>query len=142
MKDLGSAPHRHASTQKPLSRFILLLDAMLSTATEILISKTGKPQERCRAFLEQVNEEDLLYLSLLADAGCESGEILRLFDSDVIDLMMVPYDLQVFLDRINTLFLKRGALHCGYTAYLTKYLETSDRAMARLRQDSIHFYYY
>lgn len=36
VRDLQSAKHRHSSTQKPLGRFILFTDALLSTAQEIV----------------------------------------------------------------------------------------------------------
>ena len=38
VRDLQSAKHRHSSTQKPLGRFILFTDALLSTAQEIVPS--------------------------------------------------------------------------------------------------------
>ena len=62
MRDLQSAKHRHGSTQKPLGRFILFPDAMLSTAQEILRTRNGRPMESARLFLNTVNEEALLQL--------------------------------------------------------------------------------
>lgn len=63
VRDLQSAKHRHSSTQKPLGRFVLFTDALLSTAQEIVKTRTGKPVESARSFLRSINEESLLQLA-------------------------------------------------------------------------------
>lgn len=118
IRDLQSAPHRFASTQKPLGRFVLLVDAILATAGEIAIQRAQRSEGRdAMQFLENFNAEQYLTLAMLADAGDECNRVVRVFDSSFIDLAVVPRELRLFLERVHVLFIQRAASKCGYTQY-------------------------
>lgn len=111
IRDLNYAKNRFQSTQKPLGRFVLAFDALLATAVEVANRRAGTdPAKRAVRFLQTVTEEDLLTIALLADAGDESGAIVRFFDCESYDVAESAVILSTFLNRIDCLFLRRGCL--------------------------------
>jgi len=111
IRDLNYAKNRFHSTQKPLGRFVLAFDALLATAVEVANRRAGTdPAKRAVKFLQSVTEEDLLTIALLADAGDESGAIVRFFDCETYDVAESTVIISTFLNRIDCLFLRRGCL--------------------------------
>lgn len=128
IRDLQSAKHRFASTQKPLGRFVLLMDALLATAHEIVGRRPGKAEAKhAYAFLELFNEEQYITLAMLADAGDEAAALVRFFDSETYDVALAPSEIRVFLERADLLFLQRGAETSGYTSYALKLMRGTAR---------------
>lgn len=128
IKDLQSAKHRFASTQKPLGRFVLLLDAILATAHEIIDRRPGKAEATyAYEFLEMFDEEQFVTLAMLADAGDEAAALVRFFDSEAYDVASAPAEIRVFLERADLLFLQRGAETSGYTGYALQLMRGSAR---------------
>jgi hypothetical protein len=80
LRHVNYAKNRFHSTQKPLGRFVLTLDALIATAVEITIRRKGAPEACASEFLASVTEEDVLTIATLADAGDESSAIVRFFD--------------------------------------------------------------
>ena len=111
IKDLNYAKNRFHSTQKPLGRFILTFDALLATAVEIATRRSGTvPGKFAANFLMTVTEEDILTIAMLADAGDESGAIVRFFDCETYDVAESAIVISSYLKRIDCLFLRRGCL--------------------------------
>lgn len=109
--DLQSAKHRHASLQKPLSRFCLLLDGILSTAQEVAeVRSDHVMRTRCYRFLTDLTEGDCMKLAMMADAGCESSMLLRLVDKQFVNLTTLPLEIETFLRRIHMLFVNKKVL--------------------------------
>lgn len=131
IRDLQSAHHRFASTQKPLGRFVLLVDALLATAHEIVGRRPGKAEARhAYEFLEFFDEEQYVTLAMLADAGDEAASLVRFFDSEAYDVAAVPSEIRVFLERADFLFLQRGAENSGYTRYALNLMRGSGRLVS------------
>jgi len=130
IRDLQSAKHRFASTQKPLGRFVLLVDAILATAHEVISRRQGKAEAKhAYEFLELFNEEQYITLAMLADAGDEAAGLVRFFDSEAYDVAAAPAEIRVFLERADFLFLQRGAEKSGYTSYALKLMRGSTRLL-------------
>jgi hypothetical protein len=126
IRDLNYAKNRFHSTQKPLGRFVLAFDALLATAVEIANRRAGTdPAKRAVRFLQSVTEEDLLTIALLADAGDESGAIVRFFDCETYDVAESAVIISTFLKRIDCLFLRRGCLTLDgtYTKFVIDLLQ-------------------
>ena len=129
IRDLSSAKQRFASTQKPLGRFILFFDAVVATAYEVQTKRAGTPHgKRGTFFLESIDEERLLTLAMLADAGDEASAVVRFFDTKEHDISEAPIVLSEFLSRIDMLFLQRGCLTSvgcrhTYTSYTLAMLQ-------------------
>ena len=135
IRDLQAAKQRFSSTQKPASRFILYLPALVATATEVQARRAASDiGRRATEFLKNINEEALLTLAMLADAGDESSMVVRFFDTKDHDIADTPQMLGSFIDRISHLFLGRACLSetivdgivChSYTSYTIDLLRTS-----------------
>ena len=112
VRDLQAAKQRFQSTQKPLGRFILYFPALLATAYELQTRRgDSSVGQRGSKFLEAIDEERLLTLAMLADAGDEAAMTIRFFDSKDHDIADAPHVLSAFLQRIAALFLdRRGCL--------------------------------
>jgi len=125
LRDLNYAKNRFHSTQKPLGRFVLTLDALIATAVEITIRRKGAPEACASEFLASVTEEDVLTIAMLADAGDESSAIVRFFDKEDYDVAAVPEVISMYLHRIDHLFIKRHCLTLvgTYTEYILDVLK-------------------
>ena len=128
--DMASAKHRFASSQKPVGRMILWLDAVIATAHEIVVRrKAGKREARSAVrFLDMVMDPDrLIVLAMMADAGDECSGLLRFFDSR-FDVAETPHVISTFLHKIDCLFLRREVEKCSsYTAIMLKSLKERQR---------------
>lgn len=128
IRDLQSAKHRFASTQLPLGRFVLFFDAILGVAHKIVQTRTYQPEgASAQEFLDFIDEEKLICLALLADAGDEASALVRFFDGDEYDVAASPVMIRSFLNHIDHLFLRRGALTCGYAAHAVQHLRATSR---------------
>ena len=111
---------------------MLFFDAIIAVAHKIVQTRTYQPEgASTQEFLEFIDEEKLICLAMLADAGDEASALVRFFDGDEYDVAASPAMIRSFLNHIDHLFLRRGALTCGYTAHAVKHLRTTSR-LARL----------
>ncbi len=124
LRNLSAAKHRFDTWQKPFARLVLTFDAVLSTAQAIHEERRMEATGRhARMFLEAVDEEMLVALAMMADAGEESIELTRFLDSEHADKTELSEECSRFLDRITVLFDRRGCLVCGYTAFMLQMLQ-------------------
>ena len=134
IRGFQAARHRFASTQKPLGRFILYFPAVVATALELQVRRSNNNDmlTRARSFLESVDEEVLLQIAMLADAGDQASAVVRFFDADSFDVADTRHTLSRFLEEIDTLFLQRACLSLRrddgspacYTSYILDMLQT------------------
>lgn len=116
--NLRAALHRYESLVTPLSRFVLDIEAVLAVAMRIESERGGHTQVVAAALLRSVDEELLLSVALMADAGDEALQIIRHFDKSSIDSARAGSAVQRFLDNIIDLFCNekiwtvRGHAHC------------------------------
>ena len=131
LRDLQFAPQRHASVQKPLGRFVLLVDAVLATAQEVLVARNRTSPEAVSALdlLSTIDSEIYLTMSMLADAGDELLILVRFVDADAFDPGALPGKVATVLARLDELFLRRGASRSGYTRHALQKLAGAPRLL-------------
>lgn len=110
VRDLQAAKQRFASTQKPLARLVLYLPAMIATAYEVQTRRSTDIGRRATGFLQNLSEEKLLALAMLADAGDVAMRVIRFFDEPRYDVAAVPEMLLAFCNEISDMFLSRAVL--------------------------------
>ena len=124
VSNLSLARHRADSTQKPLARMVLFIDALLCVALHLSNSRGGREAQIGETFL-QLSAEDYLQLSMMADAGDEAIQLVRLCDTECFDPATTPSQVGAFRARIKHLFVDRGCLELrGFTAFALDILST------------------
>jgi hypothetical protein len=125
--DLSFAKQRMSSTQRPLSRGVLFMDALISVCNEIVQTRTAEPKKRAQAFIDSCTAERLITLGLLADTGDECAAVTRYFDTPDYDLCSVPDIVKGFQGRLDQLFVKCKVLTLSgtYTSMMLTYLRAS-----------------
>ena len=118
VKDLSMAKQRFDSTSKPIGRFVLWLDAVLCTAVDILKERSGRVEAlQAAAFLLLLDEEKVILIALLGDAGDEGVILTRFLDNEEFPTEELADETAHFLARIEWLFVKGGARQLGFTAH-------------------------
>lgn len=120
------AKHRFDSWQKPFARVCLSLDAIIATAQAMHEERRHDAAGRFgKAFLRLLDEEAILTLGMLADAGEETVELIRFMDEERADKVELCFHWRRFLDRVTALFVDgRGCLRSGYTGHMLDLLTT------------------
>lgn len=118
------APHRFDSVQKPMARFILHLDALLSVAQRIVRDRKGEVEGKASgAFLAFMSNEVVLQIAMIADAGDEGATLMRFLDVEGLDTARMPHDINRFLTHVTNLFCDRSCLRLpGYTKHALELL--------------------
>ena len=102
VKDLHYAPHRFDSMQKPLQRIALYFLAVVATMTQISQERRGGAEgQAAESFLSWLTAEKALQAAMMADAGEEHMQALRLLDYEGFPVDDLAYKLSAFLDRIK-----------------------------------------
>ncbi|CAK0813414.1 unnamed protein product, partial [Prorocentrum cordatum] len=123
-KDLHFAPHRFDSASKPMSRCTIYFPALVATMDQIVASRKGNAEAvAASTFLGWLDDEKALQLAMLADAGDELSDLLRLLDYEGFPLEDLSFNLSAFLERLNYLFVGWGGqapacLDGGYTKHM------------------------
>jgi hypothetical protein len=120
VKNLSLAKHRFDSTQKPVGRMILFMDAVISVALFILARRARSSREGKIAedFLRGLTMEDYIQLAMMADAGDETIMLVRLCDCEDFDPATTTHEIAQFRKRIVYLFQQGGCLRTeGYTLF-------------------------
>lgn len=120
VKNLSLAKHRFDSTQKPVGRMVLFMDALVSVALYILAkrARTSREGKIAEDFLRGLNMEDYIQLAMMADAGDETIMLVRLCDSEDFDPATSTHEIAEFKKRISYLFRCGGCLRTeGYTLF-------------------------
>jgi hypothetical protein len=126
IKDMSLCKARFDSTSRPLGRGVLFFEATLMVAQQITKSRRGSVQAViANEFLEYVDEEALITLALLADAGDEAYTHTRYCDQEELDNAVLPSVNADFLRRIAMLFGPNPKCwQTGYTAFIMRALQT------------------
>lgn len=85
----------------------------------------GKPRRAAENFLGRVDGESLFQLALLADAGDEEAAVIRAHDG-IVHVAAIPEMIRGFMNRLEFLFLQRGALRSeGYSKFVHEWLQSA-----------------
>eukprot|EP00969_Alexandrium_andersonii_P347375 15358464-Alexandrium_andersonii.AAC.1 len=116
--NLRLAKQRFESTQKPLGRSVLWIDAVVLCAIQIWNTRRCKPESlKALAFLEVVNEEAIIQMGMLADCGDECILLTRFLDAEGFDAAHLAEECNTLLRRLNILFVQGKCLESGYTRF-------------------------
>ena len=110
---------------KPLARICVYMDAFVCTCNDIVRMRSGQPEcTACEAFMEQLDTETCVQMSMLADATDEALGFIRFLDSEQFDTSQLFAEIQMFIERISCLFLRGQCVCSGFTEYMLKWLQT------------------
>ena len=119
VKNLRAAKHRFESVSTPLGRMLLYLPAFLMTRQKVAEKrKKDKAGQLARQYLEDLTQEQLAQLAMLADAGDEGLLLVRVMDHESLDAAEISTHVTAFIDRITVLFQHKAALETGYTQHI------------------------
>ena len=126
MSTLSAAKHRFDSWTKPFSRLCLTFDAVITTAQEMHEERRSEAMGRhAKAFLNMVDEEMMLSLAMMTDAGEDNLELVRFLDCDRVPTMDIADQCQRFMERVIVLFERGACLRCGHTAFMLAQLQNA-----------------
>ena len=74
-----------------------------------------KPTAVCKTFLDEVLTEEILQLSMMADAADEEMQLVRSFDEASLQSTAVQKNVQKFITDVEFLFDRSAAPEYGYT---------------------------
>jgi hypothetical protein len=120
ISNLSCIKVRFDSTSKPMSRMVLLYEAVLLTAQQIVGQRAGKPEAKhATTFLQDTTSEHFLQLAMLSDAADESMMHTRFCDSESVDNALLPQENHRYLSRLVFLF---GSQEACWTTGFTKFI--------------------
>ncbi|CAK0821055.1 unnamed protein product, partial [Prorocentrum cordatum] len=121
VKDLRYAGHRFESGQLPLARSVLYFPAVIATLVQVEKTRPNSSAEAKAVtnFMNELDSEKALQLAMLADAGEEHYQLMRLLDYEGFPADDLSFNLSAFVDRVSTLFGAGGhpamAVQTDYT---------------------------
>ena len=119
IKNLSAAKHRFQSYQKPLGRSTLFFDALIRTAEYTVRERKGSDRGEDKdadAFLTDLDSEQRLQASMMADASDETMLFTRYSDDPDIDHCELASEIDVMLKRLHFLFTE-VAVHVFKTSW-------------------------
>ena len=120
---LGAAKHRFASLQRPLMRSVLRFDTLFLTAGFIYHSRKGNAKgKNALAYLKVQSTERLLLKAMMADAAQETMALLRFGDENVVDISLLPREVNCWHSRCSRLFDNEECRSVGFTQFVIESL--------------------
>ena len=115
IKNLQFRKHRFDSVQKPTSRAVLFIDALIATAIWATVHRRGQRDAVCaEKFLKFIDERKLILLSMIADAADECIQVVRFLDTESYDLSELLLQLQTCMSRLHYLFIEDSFMFSGF----------------------------
>lgn len=100
---LAAAKHRFCSLSKPLGRFVLHLDAVITTLNRIAAMKGTEAAQWAISWMEGCTSTCLLTLAMCADMAAAALDLTRFFDSEDMDIAEINWEVGVFVDSLEAL---------------------------------------
>jgi hypothetical protein len=108
-----------------MGRFVLYLSAVLSVLNRAFTMRRGSVEgKRAAEHLQFIDNERILTLAMLADAGDESLRLARYYDTGSHDPATASATHAEYCNRIDFLFVKGRCFAAGFTSYALQVLET------------------
>jgi hypothetical protein len=100
------------------------MDSVIKTAQWISVQRRGEDVARdALAFLDFLNEEVCLLLSMMSEAADEATRLVRYFDTESYDVANIHEEICIFVNRLKHLFLDGAVMDSGYTQEMLTYLQ-------------------
>ena len=122
LRSLSASQVRFSSHGKPLGRMCLFIESIIVVAVQIveIRGRTENSGAKAAWFLENIDADKVLLLSMMADGADEVSGLLRLCDKglDTADLLQHVGD---FVSKVDFLFGRQGVFHVlGFTEFTIK----------------------
>ncbi len=115
---LKTAKYRFESCATPMGRFVLWNDAVISTHMHIMRTRAGRREaKKSEDVLTFLDDERVLTVAMIADAGDEVLCLKRVTDTEACDPAEIKAACQALLKRIDFLFVQGKCVHYGYTRH-------------------------
>ena len=102
------------------------MDAFVCTCNDIVRMRAGQKEcDACETFMESLDMEICLQMSMLADATDEALGFIRFLDDEQFDTSQLFSEIQSFTERISCLFLRAQCVNSGFTKHMMTWLQTS-----------------
>jgi hypothetical protein len=125
IRTLRASKVRFDSVTKPMGRFVLYLSAVMSVLVKAAAMRRGLEEGRRAAeHLQFIDNERILTLAMLADAGDESLRLARYYDTGSHDPATASAVHTEYCNRIDFLFVKGRCFTSGFTGYALQLLES------------------
>lgn len=125
IRNLAAAKHRYMSYQTPVSKAVLYIEALLTVAMEVSVERRGRDDAKhIDDWLGWIDNERLLTLALMADAGDEASVFLRFWDNVQYDTSKIGTECAAFVHKIDCLFVRGQCEGVGYTKHMLEFLST------------------
>jgi len=123
LRSLSASQVRFSRQGKPLGRMCLFIESIIVVAVQIveIRGRTESSGAKAAWFLENIDADKVLLLSMMADAADEVSGLLRLCDKglDTADLLQHVGD---FVSKVDFLFGNHGVFHvAGFTEFTIKH---------------------
>ena len=124
MVGLRAAKHRFESFASPLAIWCMWYQALLETAKEIVVMRSGVEVASAVYFIESVTTETCIMMALMSDAADDALEFIRSKDScDNMDICQFNTDVFIYLVRLVELYEKGKITGIfSYTQYMLESL--------------------
>ena len=133
IRNLSAAKHRFHSLQDPVSRAILFMESLLMVAMEASIVRKGRAEGTAAdQWLDWVDEELLLTLGMLGDAGDEAGQFINFWDTSDYDTASIGIECHKFVHNIDCLFVKGHCMKHGFAKYTPRLLQLGSAKVKRV----------
>ena len=119
IKEMGLAPHRFNSTEKPLVRASMTQPELRSVAQAIwqLRGPTTREGGVAVAFLKLLDCEKGVLQGMMVDGGCEALTVPRAWEPESSSMAMFQESAQHFLKAAVVLFKHRKCLTFGFHSH-------------------------
>ena len=124
MISLRAAKHRFESVATPLSTWCMWYPALLNTASEIIVMRSGVEVVSAAHLLQEISTKHCVSLAMMADAADDALAFTRSNDNcETMDIVRFNTDVFLFLVRVTELYASGKVVHMfSYTKFMLESL--------------------
>ena len=125
MISLRAAKHRFESVATPLSTWCMWYPALLKTAREIIVMRSGVEVVSAAHLLQEISTKHCASLAMMADAADDALACIRSNDNcETMDIVRFNTDVFLFLVRVTELYAPGKVVHMfSYTKIHARVVE-------------------
>ena len=113
-------------------------DALISVAVWLTTHRKGQHvAELAQDYLENLTNESLLSLAVMADCADETMQFIRFLDTEEHDMSQVQLQVQTMLSRLHYLVIEQHVKDSGYTDHMVQQLRRPRGFLVRGRPKTV-----
>ena len=124
--NMGAALHRYESTAKPMTQFVMTIEAILATAEVMSVERQDQFEGKdADEFLTNFSTEEYMMMACMSDCAAEGIWLVRVYDETESDMADLVRDVQVFKANVKKLCNNDGgfAIPDTYMHHAVTFLE-------------------